>query len=218
MEKVPPIMHFRLALPATPLLAALALSGPAAAQERPRLEPARDVAVTYRLVGQDAQGQVGMAWHAGSREARLDNPDGSFLVANLSAGTGFLASDRERAMMVLPAPPTDAGIPGLLPPGARFTREGPGKVAGLDCTNWRVEISDGGRGQACITADGVVLRSVGAGPGQPEQGLEATGVTYAPQSPARFARPAGYREVAPPAPQGGAPQGTPQGAPQGAPR
>ena len=193
------MMRLRLAL----LLLAAPLAT-AQAQDRPRLEPARDVAVTYRLVGTGAQGQVGMSWRAGARQARLDNPDGSFLVADLAAGSGFMAHDQAREVMVLPAPPTDAGIPGLVPPGGRFVRDGADKVAGQDCQTWRVEMSDGGRGRACITADGVVLRSVGgAAPGQPEQGLEATAVAYGPQDAARFARPSGYREI--PAPPPGAP-------------
>jgi hypothetical protein len=198
-------MRLRLALLlAAPLLAPLVCPGAAQAQDRPRLEPARDVAVTYRLVGQGSQGQVGMSWRAGARQARLDNPDGSFLVADLAAGSGFMAHDQARELMVLPAPPTDAGVPGLVPPGARFVRDGADKVAGQDCLAWRVETSDGGRGRACITADGVVLRSVGgAGAGQPEQGLEATAVSYAAQDAARFTRPAGYREI--PAPAPGAP-------------
>jgi hypothetical protein len=193
-------MRLRLALLlVTPLLAPLAAPGAALAQDRPRLEPARDVAVTYRLVGTGAQGQVAMSWRASARQARLDNPDGSFLIADLAAGIGFMAHDRARELMVLPAPPGDAGVPGLIPPGGRFTRDGTDKVAGQDCQTWRVEMSDGGRGRACITADGVVLRSLGgAGPGQPEQGLEATAVSYGAQDAARFARPAGYREISPP--------------------
>jgi hypothetical protein len=187
-------MRLRLALLATLLALPLA----AQAQDRPRLEPTRDVAVTYRLIGQGAQGQVGLAWRAAGRQARLSNPDGSFMVVDLGAGSGFVASDQQRELIVLPAPPRDAGIPGLVPPGGRFTREGTDRVAGLDCTNWRVELPDGGRGRVCVTGDGVVLRSVGAAAGQPEQGLEATSVNYGPQDPARFNRPAGYREVQPP--------------------
>jgi hypothetical protein len=200
-------------------LALLLLAAPlcAQAQEAPRLEPTRDVAVTYRIVGQGAQGQVNLAWRASSRQARLDNPDGSFLVADLAAGTGFMASDRERQLMVLPAPPPNAGVPGLVPPGGHFTREGTDRVAGIECTNWRVELPEGGRGRVCVTADGVVLRSVGSAAGQPEQGLEATSVTFAPQNPARFNRPAGYREVQASPPPGAPPAGA-SGSPLGAPR
>ncbi len=170
----------------------------AQAQDRPRLEPTRDVAVSYRLVGQGGQGQISLSWRAAGRQARLDNPDGSFLVADLAAGSGFMAHDQHRELMPLGAPPTDAGIPGLIPPGGRFTRGGTETVAGQECVVWRIELSDGGRGRACITTDGVVLRSLGNAQGQPEQGLEASSVTYAAQAPARFNRPAGYREVAPP--------------------
>lgn len=197
----------RLAL----VLAACALALPAAAQaqgqDRPRLEPARDVAVSYRLVGQGAQGQVALSWRATARQARLDNPDGSYMVADIGAGSGFMASDQHRELALLGAPPPDAGIPGLVPPGGRFVREGQDRVAGQDCTQWRVELSDGSRGRACITSDGVVLRSLGSAPGQPEQGLEAVSVSYAAQNPARFTRPPGYREVPaePPGASGGAP-------------
>jgi hypothetical protein len=182
---------------------ALALAAaPALAQDRPRLEPARDVAVTYRLVGQGAQGEVRMAWRASARQARLDNPDGSFLVADLGAGSGFIANEQTRELIALGAPPRDAGIPGLIPPGGRFAREGADRVAGQDCTNWRVELSDGSRGRACITAEGLVLRSLGGATGEPEQGMEATSVSFTAPDPARFLRPAGYREVAPLPPPG----------------
>ncbi len=198
-------MRHRLAL--LLLAAPLMLPAGAGAQDRPRLEPTRDVAVTYRLVGTGAQGQVSLAWRASGRQARMDNPDGSFLIADLAGGSGFMAHDQHRELMVLPAPPTDGGIPGLVPPGGSFSREGADKVAGQDCVAWRVRMPDGSGGRACITADGVVLRSVGSGgAGQPEQGLEATAVSYAAQNPARFARPAGYREIA-------APSGAPTGAP-----
>lgn len=183
---------------------ALALAAsPALAQDRPRLEPARDVAVTYRLVGQGAQGEVRMAWRATARQARVDNPDGSYLVADLAAGNGFMASDQARELMSLGAPPPDAGIPGLIPPGGRYVREGEAQVAGQACITWRVELSDGGRGHACITAEGLVVRSVGGAQGQPEQGLEAVNVSFAAQDAARFVRPAGYRDVPPPAPPQG---------------
>lgn len=184
-------------------LAALALlfglPGLAEAQTTPRLEPARDVAVTYRVVG--AAGEVRLSWRAAGRLARFDNPDASWLVADLANARGFAVSDQQREVMLLPPPPTDLGPPGLVPPGARFAPAGQDQVAGLPCTAYRVELDGGVTGRACITAEGVVLRSVGSnGAGQPEQGLEATAVTFAAQDASRFQMPAGYRQVQAPPP------------------
>ncbi len=185
-----------------PALAGLLLALPAAAQDRPRLEPARDVSVTYRLVGE--QGSVALAWRAAGRQARLTNPDGSYLLLDLAANRAIMASDQHREFMALPAPPATDGIPGLLPPGARFTRQGSDRIAGQDCTVWAVAV-EGTAGRACITADGVVLRSLGPGQGGGEAGLEATAVTYAAQPATAFAPPRGYRQVQPQPEQGGQP-------------
>ena len=202
-------------------LAALLLATPALAQDRPRLEPTRDVGVTYRLVGapEPAPGQaqppgpmqVTLAWNAAGRQARMTNPDGSYLLADLTAGRGYIISDQHREYIVLPPPPPNGGVPGLLPPGATFTRQGQEQVAGQECTVWRVAFQ-GSNGRACITADGIVLRSVGSmGQGQSEAGLEAESVVYAPQPTSLFALPSGYRAMQPPTGGPGGPGATPSG-------
>jgi hypothetical protein len=97
------------------------------------------------------------------------------------------------------------------PASARFTKAGNDTVAGLRCTLWRYEDGDK-RGETCLTADGVMLRSSG-GQGSRTGAVEATRVAYGPQDPARFQAPAGYRSMQLPpgltlpglAPPGGAP-------------
>jgi hypothetical protein len=159
-----------------------------------------------------------LSWSQARRAVRIDHPGGNWMVADLNGRRGFMVSDPQRQMMNLPPPPTEGGLPGLIPPGGRFVRGETERVANTECTVWRVEMPDNSQGRTCITTDGVVLRSVGsAGPGQPEQGLEAVSVSYAPQAASRFSPPNGYRTVQPPPQQGGAPGGPPAGPPPGNP-
>ena len=66
---------------------------------------------------------------------------------------------------------------------------------------WRYE-DEKQTGEACITADGVMLRGVGTDDGR-TGGVEATRVAYGPQDPARFRWPEGYRVVQPQTPPPG---------------
>jgi hypothetical protein len=85
---------------------------------------------------------------------------------------------------------------------ATFTRGGTAKVAGTDCTIWRYQ-GQNQTGEACITADGVMLRAQGSSQGQQGE-MEATRVAYGAQDPAQFQRPQGYQTMQ-------VPQGMPQG-------
>lgn len=198
----------RLAAPALLLLAAL----PAAAQDRPVFQPQRDVAVTYRVTGGPGGGQeIRMAWLTAAQRLRVDHAAG-WSVLDQRAQRMLMVVDAQRLVVEVPAQAA-AGAGGFVlpspqpPASARFTRAGEERIAGHACTLWRHE--DGPvRGEACLTADGVMLRSRGS-QGERAGAVEAVAVAYGPQDPARFEPPAGYRTMQLPAgiPPGGTPQG-----------
>jgi hypothetical protein len=186
----------RLALAALLLAAAPAFT-PAVAQDRPaQITPTRDVAVTYRSIGQGSQ-QPGvpagmtMAWHAATQMMRTDLAGMGFAVVDQRAGRAFLVMEAQRMIMDIPA--GQAMQQQGLPPNATFRREGTQTIAGHGCTVWAYQ-SGQDQGRACITADGVMLRAEGSRGGQ-SGGLEATNVAYGPQDPARFRRPEGYQSM-----------------------
>ena len=200
--------------PASLLVLLLALAGPAAAQERPTLTPARDVAVTYRVMAEgQPPGEMRMAWLAQRRLMRMDMPGGQgWIVLDMGSGTAFMAMAAQRMILDMPANP----IAARMAPSAeaRFTREAPARIANTDCVNWRVE-EQGQAARICLTADGVMLRSetlsrnaTGPVPGL----LEATQVSFGPQEASRFQRPSGYQNLQLPPPAqigaGGMPRGT----------
>jgi hypothetical protein len=190
-------------LAATALLASLAL--PAAAQDRPLFKPTRDVSVTYRVTsgGPGAGQEMRMSWLIAEQKLRVDLPGGiGWSLVDEAAKKMSMVMDAQRMVMEMPMQ-NEAGaqiIPTKPPESARFTRGATVTVAGLSCTIWRYE--DGGnRGEACITTDGVMLRSQGTAEGR-SGALEATQVTYGAQDPARFRLPQGYQAMQMP---GGAP-------------
>jgi hypothetical protein len=198
-----PIMHKTLA---AALIAALPMA--AAAQDRPPIFPTRDVTVTYRITGQGQQMEVTLLWSAAHRMMRMNMPQGlGYMVADHRAQRGFWVMEQMRMIMDLPMDQA-AGVQRDFE-NARFTRGGTEKIAGHDCTVWRYE---GPRqsGEACITADGVMLRGASTVPGQQGQ-MEATRVVYAALDPSLFRRPQGYQPMQ-------MPQGLPQGMPGMKPR
>jgi hypothetical protein len=186
-------------------LIAAAVAVPAMAQpapSRPTLLPTRDVAVTYRLEGSDrVRGDINAAWSANQRMLRVDNESapGWVLVDERTRRASMVM--QQGLVMRLPDSPEIAML--MQDPGSqgRVTRGGPRTVAGLRCTDWRLDRNDGKGGTACLTADGVLLRMQQTGR---REVLQATRVAYGPQDPARFRLPSG-------APQITLPQGLSQG-------
>jgi hypothetical protein len=181
---------------------------PAAAQEKPLFKPTRDVSVTYRLnsgAGPGAGQEMRMSWLVAEQKLRVDMPGGmGWSLVDQAAQKMSMVMDAQRIVMELPMRNSAGGqlIPTQPPETARFTRGASATVAGVSCTNWRYE--DGGnRGEACITADGVMLRSQGNYEGH-SGSIEATQVTYGPQDGARFRLPQGYQAMQMP---GGMPAG-----------
>jgi len=180
---------------------------PAAAQDRPVFIPTRDVAVTYRIAGGEGPArEMRMAWLVADRKLRVDMPGGlGWSVLDQASQRMLVVLDQQRVTMELPTKDGPGGfsLPTEPPASARFTRGGTATVAGLPCTIW--SYADGkSKGEACLTADGVMLRSSGT---QGSQGgsVEATAVTFGPQDPARFRAPEGYKAML--LPSGGKPPG-----------
>lgn len=171
-----------------------ALAGPAAmAQDRPQPTPTRDVAVTYRMSGGPQQNlEATMSWIAATRAMRMDLPGGmGFVVADHANQRGFMVMEAQRMIMDLPMEQAVGQMQAF--ENARFTRGAADRVAGIACTVWRFEAA-GQTGNACITGDGVMLRSETSMDGRP-MGMEAIRVVYGTQDPARYRRPEGYQSM-----------------------
>jgi len=192
------------------LAAAIAVLPIAAqAQERPQIFPTRDVAVTYAVSGQGQGAEMTMQWLAAQKLMRMNMPGGmGYMVADHQNQRGFMVMEAMRAIMDVPMQQA-AGMQRDME-NARFTRGGTEKIAGTDCTVWRYQ-GQAQSGEACITADGVMLRAQGTAQGQQGR-MEAVRVAYGPQDPAQFRRPEGYQSMQ-------VPQGVPGAMPrQAAPR
>ena len=178
------------------VLALLAAAGTAAAQDRPLLQPSRDVTVTYRVEGAamsaipgGIDGPLRLSWDAAHQRLRAEaegRPQA--VLVDLPNHTATMLDDTMRAAIALPVRERD--LQPLTLAGARLTRRGPGNVAGMACTNWDVE-SHRGAGTVCLTADGVALRADGAVDGH-KGSFTATTVRYGEVSPGLFKAPPGY--------------------------
>jgi hypothetical protein len=170
---------------------------PAAAEDRPLFLPTRDVAVTYRVTaGQAAGHELRMAWLVAERKLRVETPGvPGWSVVDQQAQRMLVVLEQQRAVLEVPARGGPGGftLPTEPPASARFTRGGSATIAGQRCTLWRYE--DGqNKGETCLTADGVMLRSSG-GRGERTGAVEATAVAYGPQDPARFQAPPGFQSM-----------------------
>ncbi|MBR0674434.1 DUF4412 domain-containing protein [Neoroseomonas soli] len=175
---------------AAALIAALPVA--AQAQDRPEIYPTRDVAVTYHVTGGGTGAEMTMLWSAAARLMRMNMPGGAgYMVADHANQRGFMVMEAMRMIMDVPMDQA-AGYQKDLA-NARFTRGGTERIAGTACTVWRYQ-GQVGSGEACITADGVMLRGQGASQGQQGR-MEAVRVVYAQQEPALFRRPQGYQAM-----------------------
>ncbi len=177
-------------MPAPPILAALAvtLAASPALAEMPRYLPLRDVAVAYHASTDKGDTDALARWSSTLGLARVEGGPGYALV-NPRTGRTTLVLEQQHFMVDLAN--SDRNAQAYLPgPGARFTRGGTDTVAGYACTNWTVT-TDKGRGVACLTDDGVVLRAKGIDNRGHNGMVEATSVTYAAQPDNLFKPPAG---------------------------
>ena len=187
------------------LLAALppaALPSVARAQDRPRIQPSRDVAVTYRVEGAAASavpggipGALRLSWDAAGQRLRAE-PEGrtQAVIVDLRAHSAQVLDTMLRSALTLSV--RDADLQPLTLDGARLTRRGDEVVAGLPCTDWAVQ-SPRGAGTVCFTADGVALRADGEVDGQ-RGAFIASSVSYGPQRDELFRVPSDYMQFSMP--------------------
>ena len=191
---------FKTITAAAALLALPALMPAAFAQDKPSLRPTRDVAVSYKMLGQDTAGaaapqQVLMAWNVAEGKQRVEPPGGmGWMLIDRKGNSAVMIMEQQKMVMTMP-PASVAQMTQEMPPDARFTRKGTQTVAGTSCTVWDVVTSQA-NSTLCVTDDGVLLRAAGEAPnGGGTRGLEATEVKYGPQDAARFTVPPGYQQM-----------------------
>ncbi len=157
----------------------------AAAEERPRLVPSRDVDIRYDVTRpQKPKVRQRVRWLAAEGLERVD-------VSGRS--TSIFEHDAHAVTLLTPATRTFRKLDHLprrpLEPeqGAALTRGADAVIAGLSCTDWSW-VEDGEKHTVCATADGVILRLVVDG----QTFMEARSVKYAPQRIDLFRVPANY--------------------------
>jgi hypothetical protein len=191
------------AVAATLAAALLGLASPAAMAQTgaagPVVAPTRDVAVTYRMTGKEA-GELRVSWLAAEQKMRMETPKGVF-IQDGRENRDILLMPEQRMFVIATSDQRRGGGFWFARPGDAVTREGADRVAGSDCTVWRIEARRENPDReprvrrACVTADGVPLRVVEEG--AERQSTVATRVEYERQDPAQFRVPEGYRPFDP---------------------
>jgi hypothetical protein len=179
------------------LATAIGLLGmPALAQERPMMQPTRDVMVEYHVAG-GSEGQprantVRMYFTDRGSKLRIE-PVGQpgYSIMDRSAGRMIIVMAPQRMYMEMPYDAKQ--VMSFDNKDATFTRRGTDNVAGIRCTVFDGK-SQEHSGQVCVSDDGVMLRAK-SDPGSPGGSLEATSVTYGPQSASLFAPPADFQKM-----------------------
>ncbi|MFK8253631.1 hypothetical protein [Ancylobacter terrae] len=175
-------------------LACVSLAGAGAAGADTLPLPKIDFALAGRTLGDNAT--VKMAHREGRIRLEID-------VAGMPGGmTAFINPQRRRMIMLSDVPGMqNMAVEVELPEQYAFagmpisgTRLGTDTVAGEACEVWRAaEKSEAGPVDACITADGIVLRTQATVRGKPQVVFEATEISRAPQDPKRFELPPGVK-------------------------
>ncbi|GBQ28145.1 hypothetical protein AA0472_2592 [Acetobacter estunensis NRIC 0472] len=178
---------------------ALGLMAPLAAQADkttgPYVTPSVDVAVTYELASPEGGAPVrqDMHWQVATLRQRID-PAGSavYMITSWKDRTLTVVDTLSHRRSTMPAPGTALTLPGQVAAGS-FARMGTDTVAGQFCTVWRTVDQDGRPGDACYTADGILVRMVQGG----RTMVQAVSVERVPQPDALFVVPQDYSETAP---------------------
>jgi len=175
-------------------LAAILLTLAAApALAAPLFLPDQDVSVSYELSspGNPVQ-DVQLSYSAAAGQARIDSPQGLYVLASLPAGQAQVVIPALRAFVEAPDFSSLTRMIGNAD-GASFTPLGGGFYAGLACEKYLV-LSSQGSATACLTHQGVVLHFAGRDAhGSAE--LTARSVAFTPQVLSNFVTPPGYTEV-----------------------
>jgi len=184
------------------LLPMLFAAGGPAAQDRPLIQPSRDVAVLYRVEGAAATvvpggipGALRLSWDAAGQRLRAE-PEGrsQAMIVDLRAHSAQVVDTTLRTALILPM--RDGDLQPLTLDGARLTRRKDATIAGLACTNWAVQ-SNRGTGTICLTADGVALQADGDIDGR-HGTFTALNVTYGSMRDELFRVPVDYMQFSMP--------------------
>lgn len=169
----------------------------ALAQPMPRLVPARDVDIVYRLEGAAVQQIPGGApdgvrlqWDAAGQRLRTQ-PIGApvYAITDLRRRVAAVVFAAQSSILELPL---RGGDPQTLIAGAdaRYIRRGNSHALGQDCTEWSIT-SRHLDVTGCVAADGVVLRAEGLFNGQPGSAV-ALSVVRGPIPLASFVPPPNF--------------------------
>ena len=178
--------------------AAGSLAAAAMAQDRPLIQPSRDVSVKYRVEGAaeaivpgGISNALRLSWDAAGQRLRAE-PEGrsQAIILDLRTHSAQVVDTVLRSALTLPV--RDGDLQPLTLEGARLTRRNEAVVAGLPCTNWAVQ-SSRGSGTVCLTADGVALRADGDVDGR-HGTFTAFDVSYGPVRDELFRVPAEFMQ------------------------
>lgn len=172
--------------------AAALLAGAAQAEPLPR--PQVDYAASGTLAG---RGTILVRHHAGKLrvDLKIDGLPGHTM--------GLVDLNTHRAVMTLPVPGSKIAVETDFGADARFgqiagegTRTGASTVAGEACDVWQIKVPKVRTpATACITADGITLRTEVAVSGKGREVMEIKKLSRAPQDAALFALPPGTNVV-----------------------
>lgn len=172
--------------------AVAAAFAPACAEPLPR--PSVDYAATARTPSESAQMKV--AHGNGRLRVEVGTPGSS------GAMTGLIDPKKKRMVMLTALPGMDkVALEMELPDSLSFTdlpaegaRLGTDTVAGEACDLWRTSEKIGSDPvEACITADGIVMRAKATVNGKPQVVFEVVELARGPQDPALFEVPKGVK-------------------------
>jgi hypothetical protein len=116
----------------------------------------------------------------------------AYSIMDRTAGRMIMVMTPQHAYMELPYDPKR--VMAFDDRNATFTRLGSDTVAGIGCTTYEAKRPEHS-GQVCLSDDGLMLRAKSDNPAQAGGELEATRVSYGPQSPSLFAPPPDFQKM-----------------------
>lgn len=164
--------------------------------DRPLLSPAREASVLYRISSSPTEVyEIRITSLPGNARRRIDLPDKSYMLIDHGSQTLQMVSPFEGTVMGVPWA-SGLGQQFTLDSTMKFQRRGQATVAGLRCTTYAVSTAITS-GEACVTEDGVMLRTLAQNNRGQRTAIEAISVSYTPAPPADFSPPPDFQRVAP---------------------
>jgi hypothetical protein len=179
------------------LSAMLVFTLPAHADVGPLLAPTHDVVVTYQVTGAELQEGAEKLQVTYGQQGRVRMDYFRYAEAKYAFASMLFDPPNNRVTMVLPERRgyLQREIRNVTNPGAflngmmKFIRLGSATIAGMNCTDWRIDDGVDDKGTACVTDDGVVLHGERTRPSPGS--IVATAVRYVAVPPEIFAIPPG---------------------------